>query len=46
VIHFRAFRKGATVLAILVLAAMVSSCGKKGPPEAPNETVSERLDDR
>jgi predicted small lipoprotein YifL len=40
------FRKGIVLLAVLLLVAIASGCGKKGPPEPPNRIDGEQLGDR
>ena len=44
--QFDAFRKGLALLTIFLLVALASGCGKKGPPEAPNQVDGEQLDGR
>jgi len=44
--RFGDFRWPIGMLFCIVLAVLVANCGKKGPPEAPNQVNSEKLDDR
>lgn len=44
--QFEMFRKALALLAVFLLVAAASGCGKKGPPETPNQVDGEQLDDR
>ena len=44
--QFEMFRKGLALLAVFLLVALASGCGKKGAPVAPNHVDGEQLDDR
>ena len=44
--QFEMFRKAVALLAVFLLVAVASGCGKKGSPEVPNQVDGEQLDDR
>ena len=44
--QFEMFRKGLALLAVFLLVALASGCGKEGPVEVPHQVDGEQLDDR
>ena len=44
--QFEMFRKALALLAVFLLVAVASGCGKKSPPEVPKQVDGEQLDER